>query len=65
MVLIIEDGESYYYPDWLEFPSPCGDYGSYQTRTDEYGTTISSFRPLAGIMVLIWVEEYKDDIKEW
>ena len=53
MVLIIEDGESYYYPDWLEFPSPCGDYGSYQTRTDEYGTTISSFRPLAGIMVLI------------
>ena len=28
-------------------------------------TYTKGFRPLAGIMVLIWVEEYKDDIKEW
>ena len=39
-------------PIW--FPSPCGDYGSYQhmvTCSQRKGNT--SFRPLAGIMVLI------------
>ena len=36
------------------FPSPCGDYGSYQTCTTCQRTCKkSSFRPLAGIMVLI------------
>ena len=36
------------------FPSPCGDYGSYQNVTMErYFLGNRSFRPLAGIMVLI------------
>ena len=36
------------------FPSPCGDYGSYQVGTvGDYRVTWKSFRPLAGIMVLI------------
>ena len=39
----------------LWFPSPCGDYGSY-LRPSLYtsvSTSFTSFRPLAGIMVLI------------
>ena len=37
-----------------EFPSPCGDYGSYLWITSKWmAITPSSFRPLAGIMVLI------------
>ena len=37
-----------------EFPSPCGDYGSYQMHTYITSNDESeSFRPLAGIMVLI------------
>ena len=36
------------------FPSPCGDYGSYQyAATTYYLYKDDSFRPLAGIMVLI------------
>ena len=37
-----------------EFPSPCGDYGSYQSLIPcGSSVAIPSFRPLAGIMVLI------------
>ena len=36
------------------FPSPCGDYGSYlDDRADDLDYFPNSFRPLAGIMVLI------------
>ena len=40
-------------PAW--FPSPCGDYGSYPPRRKNHGYIwrYQSFRPLAGIMVLI------------
>ena len=51
LIWLIED-ERY---ENYEFPSPCGDYGSYQLRLSS-ATTIApgkSFRPLAGIMVLI------------
>ena len=43
------------YKSWQEeFPSPCGDYGSYQKkRLPGTKITQSGFRPLAGIMVLI------------
>ena len=44
------------------FPSPCGDYGSYHTA--EWMITqnkIKSFRPLAGIMVLIYMVDADDD----
>ena len=38
----------------IEFPSPCGDYGSYQAeKQGEEKSFAESFRPLAGIMVLI------------
>ena len=38
-----------------EFPSPCGDYGSYRpTLTEKAGNALLGFRPLAGIMVLIF-----------
>ena len=37
------------------FPSPCGDYGSYPNATVDDGKPVNtSFRPLAGIMVLIY-----------
>ena len=38
-----------------KFPSPCGDYGSYRFRRELSKTSMimTSFRPLAGIMVLI------------
>ena len=37
-----------------EFPSPCGDYGSYQGKhAIRLRYRRKSFRPLAGIMVLI------------
>ena len=36
------------------FPSPCGDYGSYRKMRRTNGKSLrNSFRPLAGIMVLI------------
>ena len=35
------------------FPSPCGDYGSYRRHSNIQTTFSRSFRPLAGIMVLI------------
>ena len=36
------------------FPSPCGDYGSYLTaKKSQLAFITKSFRPLAGIMVLI------------
>ena len=42
------------YFDWLEwFPSPCGDYVSYQQGMFRTYRRAGSFRPLAGIMVLI------------
>ena len=38
----------------LSFPSPCGDYGSYQSLASDVDyPKRGSFRPLAGIMVLI------------
>ena len=41
----------------LMFPSPCGDYGSYQREIGGYKYKLQpSFRPLAGIMVLINVK---------
>ena len=36
------------------FPSPYGDYGSYRLYTKAHNYRINSFRPLTGIMVLIW-----------
>ena len=40
--------------DFGQFPSPCGDYGSYRHGTRSYCSfKLESFRPLAGIMVLI------------
>ena len=36
-----------------EFPSPCGDYGSYRLKKDDTYIIPQSFRPLAEIMVLI------------
>ena len=36
-----------------KFPSPCGDYGSYQAQHGSWTIYAVSFRPLAGIMVLI------------
>ena len=48
----------------VKFPSPCGDYGSYRVVPKYQGVVNQlSFRPLAGIMVLIgdtWDE--KEDI---
>ena len=43
------------YKSWPEeFPSPCGDYGSYQLQEGLInGFDREGFRPLAGIMVLI------------
>ena len=42
------------YPDGRKFPSPCGDYGSYLVvGLFLYVPIGESFRPLAGIMVLI------------
>ena len=40
----------------LKFPSPCGDYGSYPVKIAAFTTSVESFRPLAGIMVLIEME---------
>ena len=41
--------------DFGQFPSPCGDYGSYRHGTRSYCSfKLESFRPLAGIMVLIF-----------
>ena len=38
----------------IRFPSPCGDYGSYRKMRRTNGKSLrNSFRPLAGIMVLI------------
>ena len=38
----------------ITFPSPCGDYGSYQAYAyTETNVDRLDFRPLAGIMVLI------------
>ena len=53
MVLIdVVRGELY--NRMMLFPSPCGDYGSYQSYALIAMTLHStSFRPLAGIMVLI------------
>ena len=54
MVLICPEEHQHLLCNFPEFPSPCGDYGSYHTSLplntliDEF-----SFRPLAGIMVLI------------
>ena len=36
------------------FPSPCGDYGSYLIIINDFKFFPLCFRPLAGIMVLIW-----------
>ena len=36
------------------FPSPYGDYGSYRLYTKAHNYRINSFRPLTGIMVLIY-----------
>ena len=36
-----------------QFPSPCGDYGSYRYKEDVCSNFPPDFRPLAGIMVLI------------
>ena len=36
-----------------EFPSPCGDYGSYLLTIITSSSLTGPFRPLAGIMVLI------------
>ena len=45
-------------PKILVFPSPCGDYGSYHSLIGERTRTCSlSFRPLAGIMVLIEAQD--------
>ena len=46
----------FFHPGSCEFPSPCGDYGSYQLH--DYGNCSKDFhfRPLAGIMVLIYIE---------
>ena len=39
-----------------KFPSPCGDYGSYLQHADTESNGIRiGFRPLAGIMVLIFI----------
>ena len=39
---------------YIAFPSPCGDYGSYQLAAKcQRAINRYSFRPLAGIMVLI------------
>ena len=62
MVLIDSLGRKQY-PTLIKFPSPCGDYGSYQVQRRSlipYG--LSGFRPLAGIMVLI--EKKVSEIKE-
>ena len=39
--------------DLYLFPSPCGDYGSYRQQYFINKFLAESFRPLAGIMVLI------------
>ena len=45
------------------FPSPCGDYGSYQTgKKPQRSQLVESFRPLAGIMVLI---DYITSCMDW
>ena len=42
------------YPKFKEFPSPCGDYGSYHVKLQALiEKRTNNFRPLAGIMVLI------------
>ena len=45
------------------FPSPCGDYGSYLNMIylNNDGTDYS-FRPLAGIMVLIVINANDDEL---
>ena len=54
MVLILFK-ETYGYVGRIdEFPSPCGDYGSYQDVAEDVTDIVNDcFRPLAGIMVLI------------
>ena len=52
---------------YAQFPSPCGDYGSYRITTITNTLKVkSSFRPLAGIMVLIDLEALEmcyDDVQ--
>ena len=45
----------------LQFPSPCGDYGSYHWLSVLNGYVMAAgFRPLAGIMVLIFIYDTDD-----
>ena len=43
----------------IKFPSPCGDYGSYpEILHYDRRLHLQSFRPLAGIMVLIAIRKH-------
>ena len=54
MVLIYKAQKSRFLGQTKSFPSPCGDYGSYQEKSfAEMYELPECFRPLAGIMVLI------------
>ena len=58
MVLITRKEAYQLLDELIEFPSPCGDYGSYLGLwLYESLVGIDSFRPLAGIMVLIGKEK--------
>ena len=53
MVLIFLDDIDDFLDGTARFPSPCGDYGSYLKMPSINIAFKESFRPLAGIMVLI------------
>ena len=62
MVLITEKDMITSIEKYVEFPSPCGDYGSYlHTAVRDMADTAIGFRPLAGIMVLIFSDGKEDD----
>ena len=54
-MVLIYDFEEVLDDDDDKFPSPCGDYGSYHDQVQEVlFLHTQRFRPLAGIMVLIF-----------
>ena len=60
IMVLIKEGRNYErYNNNNMFPSPCGDYGSYQVwEVGDDGMYTSGFRPLAGIMVLISLKHW-------
>ena len=60
-MVLIEKKIAWYENYAVWFPSPCGDYGSYPVQS-RFGSSLVnvSFRPLAGIMVLIFPSPFME-----